>query len=159
NEQIARFLDEAPFNAVSLTNATLTFSSDVGIRAIALRGYSNARSEFLMTTLPIIDLVSRTSSALVFPQFAIGAGWSTEILLLNPGEATLTGTVFLRTSEAPYTNFDYSIPPRSARSFSVSPLDDPGKLRTGMIRVAPASGSESPEGSLVLALQNGSVTI
>src|SRR5262249_54265398 len=119
NGQIARFLNEPPFNAESLMSATMTFSSDIPIGAIALRGYTNERSEFLMTTLPVIELASRPSSTLIFPQFAVGAGWSTQILLINPGETTLTGTVFLRSSDVSYSNFDYSLPARSGRASSI----------------------------------------
>src|SRR5262249_38225289 len=78
------------------------------------------------------------------------------ILLINPGETTLTGTVFLRSSDVSYSNFDYSLPVRSGRASSIDGTDS---LRTGMVRVVPAPGSESPDGSLVLSLRNGSITV
>ena len=162
NGQFARFLDEPPFRAGNLTNSTLTFSSDVGIGAIALRGYTNERSEFLMTTLPVIEPLPRPSSTTVFPQFAVGEGWTTEVLLLNPGETTLTGTVLLHSSGLPLANFEYSIPSKSARAIRVSAesLTNTGdRVRTGMVRVVTAAGSESPDGSLVLSLKSGPTTI
>jgi hypothetical protein len=161
NGQIATFLDEPLFNAASLSNSTFTFTSDIAIGGIALRGYTNERSEFLMTTLPVVDL-SRAASALKFPQFAVGGGWTTEILLVNPGAATLNGTVSLRSGGMPYNNFDYSIPPKSARSFNASagtPPEPPGILRTGVVRLLPTAGSEAPDVSLVLSLKNGPTTV
>ena len=41
NGQVARFLDEPPFNLGSSMFGTMTFSSDVAIGAIVLRGYTN----------------------------------------------------------------------------------------------------------------------
>ena len=160
--QVARFLDDPPFNAGTLAMGTMTFSSDVAIGAIALRGYNNERSEFLMTTLPVIELAARTSDALIFPQFAAGGGWSTEILLVNSSENTLTGIVFLRSDGKPFTDFTYSLPAKSARAFSISAagsLDPPEVVRTGAIRVVPSAGSAAPDGSLVLSLRNDSVTV
>jgi virginiamycin B lyase len=162
NGQVARFLDEPPFSAGSLTNGTWTFSSDVAIAAIALLGHTNERSEFLMTTLPVIELAPRPPGTLLFPQFAAGGGWSTDILLLNPAETTLTGAVFLRASGLPYANFDYSIPANSSRLFNLSAsnsLEDPGTVRTGTVRVVPTTGSDAPEGSLVLTLKNGPIPV
>ena len=51
-EQIAQFLDEDPFNGGSETLGTFTFTSNLPVAVIALRGFVNERSEFLMTTLP-----------------------------------------------------------------------------------------------------------
>ena len=56
NSQIAKFLDEAPFNGVLPITGTLTFSSTAPVSVIALRGFTNERSEFLMTTMPVSDL-------------------------------------------------------------------------------------------------------
>jgi len=53
--QIARFLDEAPFNGSRPINGTFTFSSNVAVSAGAIRGLTNERSEFLVTTLPVAD--------------------------------------------------------------------------------------------------------
>ena len=162
NGQIARFLDEAPFSVPGVWSGTWTFSSDVAVGAIALRGFTNERSEFLMTTLKVVEPGLRPSSTVVFPQFAVGGGWSTEILLLNPVETTLTGTVSVRSAGLPDTNYDYSIPPKSARAFTVSlgnASDPPGLIRSGMVRVFPTAGLAQPDGSLVLSFKNGPTTV
>lgn len=160
NGQIARFLDESPFNGGNSLSGSLTFSSDVSVGAIALRGYTNERSEFLMTTLPVIDLAPRTGN-LFFPHFAVGGGWSTEVQLVNPGETVLTGSVLLRASGQPFANFDYAIQPKSARTFPVSGSNslDGETIRTGAVIVVPAAGSQSPDGNLVLTFKRGAVVV
>src|ERR1019366_4133460 len=54
--QLAAFLNEAPFNGGASINGTFTFASSVPISVAALRGLTNERSEFLLTTLPVVDL-------------------------------------------------------------------------------------------------------
>ena len=127
---ISAFLTETPFNAVSPINGTFTFSSNVAVAAIALRGLTNARSEFLMTTLPVSPLTARTNEIVYFPHFADGEGWITEVILVNPTDDAMTGTVeFLgqgsSIADAAPVNvtinsqtaatFSYSIPGRSSR--------------------------------------------
>jgi hypothetical protein len=78
NSQVAAFLNEAPFRPASSTESvaqarSFTFSSSLPVGVIALRGYTNERSEFLMTTLPV-------------------AGYRTEFLLLSRG-GSANGTV------------------------------------------------------------------
>src|SRR5439155_16367468 len=53
NGQIARFLNEPPFNSPSSLSGTFTFNSSVPVAVIALRGLVNERDEFLITTLPV----------------------------------------------------------------------------------------------------------
>src|SRR5439155_5301095 len=51
NGQIARFLNEAPFNAGTSFRGTLTFNVSAPVGVIALRGFTNERSEFLITNV------------------------------------------------------------------------------------------------------------
>ena len=98
--QIARFLDEDPFNGGASINGTFTFSSTVPVAAVALRGRTNERREFLMTTLPVSPLTANEGEIVYFPHFAEGAGWTTEVILVNPTDDTMAGTVHvLRTGE------------------------------------------------------------
>src|SRR5262249_27131239 len=70
--QIARFLNETPFNGPQRTEGTFTFSSNIPVAAIAIRGFLNERSEFLATTLPVADPDALPSGSVYFPQFADG---------------------------------------------------------------------------------------
>jgi hypothetical protein len=90
---MAKFLNESPFNAPSSLTGTFTFSSSLPVAVVAVRGLTNERSEFLMTTLPVTDLLgSVMMEPIVFPHFADGGGWSTQIVLVNP-----TGSALQRT--------------------------------------------------------------
>src|SRR5262249_50184183 len=134
NSQIAAFLDQAPFipSGTTLNLATLrtfTFSSTVPVAVITLRGLVNERSEFLLTTLPVISIDNSSSSPLVFSHFSDGGEWKSKIILVNPTDAAITGTVTfysqgtLTTPGAPTTltangtkssSFSYTIAPRAS---------------------------------------------
>src|SRR5207253_7244043 len=90
---LGRFLNEAPFNSGSITRGTFTFSSSVPVSVVALRGFTNERSEFLITTLPVTSLSTAPEQTVIFPQLADGGGWSTQIVLVNPTDNDLTGTI------------------------------------------------------------------
>ena len=60
NGQIAAFLNQSPFNGGSSISGTFTFSSSVPVGVVALRGLTNERSEFLLTTLPVASATSWT---------------------------------------------------------------------------------------------------
>jgi N-acetylneuraminic acid mutarotase len=87
--QIARFLNESPFNGSLSFNGTFTLSSSLTVSLIALRRYMNERSELLITTLPVVDLaVAPVNETVLFPHFSDGGGWTTQILLVNPTDQT-----------------------------------------------------------------------
>src|SRR5206468_5366731 len=91
--QIARFLNETPFNGPQRTEGTFTFSSNIPVAAIAIRGFLNERSEFLATTLPVADPDALPSGSVYFPQFADGGGWTTQFVLVNPSDQAISGTL------------------------------------------------------------------
>ena len=72
NGQIASFLNDAPFNAGPSFRGTFTFNASAPIGVIALRGLTNERAEFLITTLPVVDLSAAVSETMVVPHFAQG---------------------------------------------------------------------------------------
>ena len=147
-EQKARFLDEAPFNGGSAIEGTFTFTADLPVAVIALRGFVNERFEFLMTTLPVAPLAVPTTGTVYFPHFAAGGGWTTQVILVNPTHAPISGSVqfFGSGSEteaaAPATltladgrsgsTFSYAIPPRSATRLQTS--NPSGPLEVGSVR-------------------------
>src|SRR5439155_7585285 len=63
NGQIAKFLDQSPFNSGPSVSGTLTLNSNRPISVIALRGFTNERGEFLITTLPVSPLPAASTSA------------------------------------------------------------------------------------------------
>jgi virginiamycin B lyase len=170
--QIAAFLDGAPFEGGSPLGGTLTFSSSVPIAAAALRGLTNERSEFLMTTLPVVDSATLPDEGAVFPHFADGGGWTTQLVLVNGGDSPAAGNVrfFSQGSAAEPgqalvlavdgrtdSSFAYSIAPGSAARMTTSGAGS-GTI-AGSVRVAPSPGSRTPTGLAVLSFRRGGVTV
>ena len=94
NSQVAGFLTESPYSIANGFQGTLSFTSTAPVGVIALRSLVNERSDFLITTLPVIDLsksASIYSSRAAFR--AVGDGWGTQIILVNPTDSVQTGTV------------------------------------------------------------------
>ena len=72
--QLSRFLDQAPFYGLNNSQGTLTFKSDAPVSVVAFRGLINERGEFLMTTLPVVDLSTALVSTRVCPAAVVGWG-------------------------------------------------------------------------------------
>jgi hypothetical protein len=168
NAQIARFLNQAPFNGPASLTGTFTFNSSVPVAAIALRGLTNERGEFLITTLPIADLrePAPTGPDLVLPHFAAGGGWTTEIILVNPGDSTLTGKIqFVDPTGGPAavtangqstSSFTYSIPARASQKLQATGPST--AILSGSVHVTADSGT-APSGLVVFSFQNGGITV
>ena len=173
NQQTAKFLDQDPFNGVAPVLGTFTFASNVPVSVVALRGFTNERSEFLITTLPVAPVSTESSDTIYFPHFADGLGWTTQVILVNPTDGTITGTLqFLgqgsgTTAAEPLTlalddgasgsSFVYAIPPRTINRFTTS--NPAGALSVGSVRATPDTGSKSPSGVGVFSLKSGGITV
>jgi hypothetical protein len=134
----------------------MTFTSNVPIGVIALRGFTNERGEFLMTTLPVADLSEPASSDAVFiPHYADGGGWTTEVILINETDASISGVVQFTGSGG--TTTSYSIAPRAMQSI-VTP--GTGSATTvGSVRITPDAGSAAAAGLSIFSFSNGSATL
>jgi hypothetical protein len=164
NAQVAAFIDQAPFAppanmGVDLSRArTITLSSSMPIAVTGIRGFTNQRSEFLMTTLPVAKLDSASVSNVVFPQFAEGNGWATRIVLVNPGASPLEGVVeFFDGNGGAGERQPYNIPPRGA--IAIHKSDTAAELHTGWVRVRPFSGTATPSGLLILTIESDGVVV
>ena len=169
HEQTAKFLNQEPFNEAlpdgSPVLGTFTFESSVPIAVIALRGFTNEAGEFLITTLPVAPLSPASEETVYIPHFAAGGGWVTQVILVNPTDSTIAGTVgFLgpgsgTAAASPViltlddgstgSDFDYSIPPRSSQRFTTA--NPFGALNTGSVRAVPDSGNAAPSGLVVFS--------
>ena len=148
-EHMARLLNEAPLEVESVLG-TFTFTASAPVAAIALRGVTNEAGEWLGTTLPVTPLLpppspfSRTSTdPVVFPHFADGGGWSTQVILVNPTAQPIAGTLeFLGPDAAPLavtladermgSSFEYAIcGPQRAALYHRQPVRRDG-LRLGV---------------------------
>src|SRR5881296_2950210 len=127
NQQISRFLDSDSFKTFNgnTFQGTFSFTSDMPVGVVAIHSLLNERGDFLMSTLPVVDTgVTPSDNVVLIPHFADGAGWTTQILLVNPTSDTLSGTLEFRADDGTSTNvtighdtgstFFYTVPPRSS---------------------------------------------
>ena len=157
NGQMAQFLNRAPFNSGALATGSFTFASSVPVAAIALRGMTNERSDFLITTLPVAP-TARQSGSLMFPHFADGGGWTTQVILVNPSDEALTGSLqFFSSDGVLVSGFSYSIPAHG--SFRLQSAGTSDGLTTGSVRVVPAADNATPSGVSIFSFRNAGVTL
>lgn len=166
NSQTAKFINELPFRTFSgnTFRGTFTFSSNVPVSAIAIRSFDNERHDFLMSTLPVIDLSAAPSTGTtVVPHFAAGGDWSTQLLLVNATNAPLTGTIEFRDDDgnllsvalAEQVGTAYSVPARSSRKLTVLS----STLLSGSVRIAPSGGGVAPVPLVVFSSRPGGLTL
>jgi trimeric autotransporter adhesin len=166
NGQIAAFLTQAPFNAGSSFDGTFTFTSSVPVAVTALRGISNQRGEFLVTTLPVAELKT-TAGPVFIPYFADGGGWATQIALINPTDSSMQGSIQffdqlgnpieVTANNQTGSTFSYSIRAREAFRLITSGL--PPTISLGSIRIIPSAATPSPTGVAIFSFQQGDVTV
>jgi hypothetical protein len=168
NGQTARFLDESPFNSGLLSRGTFTFKANVPIAVIALRSFTNERSESLFTRLPVVPLGSGNETA-ALAHWADGGGWNTEVILVNPFDESLAGFLqfYDQGIESPVravdfgnpgeTLFPYSIPPNSSRKIQTPGLE--AAMQSGSIRINPTAGAYRPTALVFFSLKRDGVTV
>jgi hypothetical protein len=164
--QQAAFLNESPFNGGNSIRGTLTFTSSVPVAALALRGFANERSEFLVTTLPVAELTIQPGQT-ALAHFADGGGWSTLITLVNPTDQVISGNVeFLNQAGQPESvtvdgvtdsRVPYSIPRRSAAALRTATVRS--SVRVGSVRIIPDVQTSAPVASGVFSLTQEGVTV
>ena len=173
NEHRANFLDEDPYNSGSSVFGSFTFMSSVPVSAVALRGLTNENSDFLITTLPVAPLTPAFDDTVYFPRFADGGGWATQVILVNPTDTPITGSVeffdpgsgatpgqlmaLSLTDGRSGSTFAYSIPPRSAHRLHTS--NPAGGVAVGSVRIVRDAGSSSPSGVGIFSFTEDGVTV
>ena len=165
NRQITRFLDQDPFNAPNPFEGTLTFFSDAAVGVMAVRGYINESANFLMPYVPVVAPGETASS--ILPYFSDGGGSTTDAILVNPSDQTLTGSIqfwgqgdpaaLVNVTIAGQSNnsFTYSISPRSAVRFSTT--GDAVDARLGSIHVLPAQNFMTPSAFAIVSSRSEGV--
>lgn len=176
NGHIASFLDQAPFNGATNFTGTFNFSASAPVAAIALRGFTNERSDFLMTTLPVIDTDAAAPSREIYiSHFVDGGGWRTQLILVNPTETTINGTAywtdqagaaialgitgpFCPGSDCGITRtIDYTL--SAHMSLYVRTSGASSITQAGRIRVVPRSGTATPVALGVFAFKRSGITV
>jgi hypothetical protein len=177
SHRVAGFLDQAPFFSGRGVQGTFSFTSTVPISVTALRGFYNERSpsDFLITTLPVVNLLAGvTSGTQVIPHFAAGDGWTTQIILVNPTATAQTGniefldpgTVTPPTSGAPKivsidgasaTSTAYSVAANSSTKFLIEGAS-PGTA-SGSVRIVPLASGPVPTPLLIFSYKPQGITV
>jgi hypothetical protein len=165
--QFASFLDQSPWNLPLNFQGTFSFSSNVAISVVALQGYTNQRGDFLITTLPVVDTsIAPTTSPAVLSHFTDGSGFSTSVLLVNPTDAPMSGTIQFRAQDGTIlnltangqtaTSFSYTVQRRSSFKLQTAGA---GNLQSGSVTVTPSSGNNTPVSLAVFSYATGGVTV
>jgi hypothetical protein len=97
NGRVATFLNQIPgFTSIaSPFKGVLRVSSSASFAVVGLRGRYNERGDFLITTTaPTSESAPATSVEAVFPHFAVGGGYSTQLILIS-GSGAQGGTIRL----------------------------------------------------------------
>ena len=174
NKQRAAFLDADPFSVPRPVQGTMSITSNVPISVIALRAFTNERSDFLMSTLPVVDtLLPASTGTQYIPHFAEGAGFTTHILLVNPTDTPMTGTVQFYNqgsgSATPGTptnvsiggqvnfSFPYTVAGRSSARLSTAGTGT--ALTQGSVRVMPTGGGAVPVPLVVFTYKPAGITL
>jgi hypothetical protein len=169
--QITNFLGEAPFSLGVGSARAVNFTSNVPVIATGLRFFTNERNDSLLSAIPIADNTRVVNQPVVIPHFANGAGWSTEIVLVNMSDAEAGGQVrffsqgsanepvrgvTVGTSLGTAAVFDYVIPAGSYTRIATNGIADelfgvPDALAVGSVHIVPAGGTMTPHAYGVMA--------
>jgi sugar lactone lactonase YvrE len=85
---IALFAHELFPNLASSFTGLMDVKSTIAVNPITLKQTDNTRGDQVLTTLPVADHTRPpTATSLVFPQIAVGEGFSTRLILINAATA------------------------------------------------------------------------
>jgi hypothetical protein len=170
NQQISQFLDQAPFNvyATSTFLGTFSFTSSVPVAVVALRGFTNERGDFLMSTLPVIDnTIAPNSGTTVIPHFADGGGWTTQVLLVNSIDNAMAGAIQFLDPNGKAVNvtiggqtgntFPYSVAGRTSQKFVTS--GTAAATVSGSIQIVPTGIGPGPTPLVLFSYRPAAVTV
>jgi hypothetical protein len=166
---IAAFVSQFPFNMQQSIQGTLTFTSSIPVAVTGLRTLTNDQGDLLLTVMPVVALTTRESSSDVIPQVTFGNGWSTQLLLMNPTDAPLEGTVdFFNAASAQValpmkitlngatdSQFRYTIAPRSVALIGAP--SPGGEVRSGYALVRASGQGPLPHSVSVLSFSVGDI--
>jgi hypothetical protein len=164
HQHFSHFVTDDPLDLTG--PGTLNFTSSLPVAATAFFTITNESSELLLSETPIVQPVEYTDAvqdrAITIPELADGAGWNTDVVLVNTTEDRMNGEVrFVSqgsgsqpatplelgigdgTSTA--TTLEFDIPPRSFQTFttagSSSTPEVPFVVNSGFSSTTPGGGA------------------
>ena len=168
NQQVASFIDQAPYSIAPGFQGTFSFTSNVAVSVIALRGFVNESGGFLLTTLPVLDLsAGGASGTQVVPHFAAGGGWTTQIILVNPTATVQTGSIqffdpaglatTVTIDGVSGTSASFSVAANSSKKFLTTGAS-PGTA-SGSVRIVPTANGPVPTPLVIFSYKPDTVTV
>jgi hypothetical protein len=164
--QIVGFLDEPPFNGGAFTG-TFSFDATMPVATLAWITAVNEGAEVFSTILPVANLNAISAAPVSIPQFVDGGGWTTHLLLVNPTDSALGGSLEFYSSTGQKLKmvvngqtgnvFSYSIPRRSATVLETAGLLE--NRQSGWLKVTPAPRSAAPSSLAVFQLKHRSAVV
>jgi hypothetical protein len=134
-QQIAAFLNQSPFNGRDSMFGTFTFTSSLPVAAIAVRCVTNERSDFLMATLPVWEIGTTVPDNTTIAYFTDGGGWTTQVLLVNPSDTSIAGSVqFISRSGQLMQTTPYTLGPNGSTRI-VTPGSNEN-MQSGSLRIS-----------------------
>jgi hypothetical protein len=169
NSQLTRFINEAPFNSPVPHVGFLSITSSLPVSATALRGLTNERSEFIMTTLlqgrpakGVFGNVTGQQRTVVgyIPMFADGGGWTTQLVLANATHTDFAfGKAEFRDSNGALTS-TADIPTEAGGNILRMFTNGVGSnTQVGHIRVTAEDHSAPFNAFAILSFKRGGVTV
>jgi sugar lactone lactonase YvrE len=148
------------FGTLDVTSEQSLFALPQPLSVLSLRGTTNQRQQFIITTAPVADLTQSTGSGpAYFAQFADGGGYTTSLMLMNTSSTNETGTIQImdnngaalianRAGGSAGSSFNYSIPPNGIYRFQTD--GSPADWKAGWVKLIPDSGTSMPVGSGII---------
>ncbi len=161
--QLAGFIQDILYGPAQGFTGSLTFTSSQKLAALSVRQSRNAQNETLCVALPAVDLNQTiTDSTLVFPHMSVGAGNTTQLLLINRSSQPTRGKIrvfgdsgsTLTVSMGGVESFEFSYEIAAYGTYRAE-LDRTGDLRSGYVAVAADSGNIVPGGNAVFRYSTG----
>jgi len=151
--QVAGFLDEQRFDVPAPFHGTFTFTASLPVGALALGGFINERSEFLLSALPIGDVFDSGPTASVIPYVASGGEWTAEVRLVNQEDFAIEGNLLLHGS-GDVQQYPYAIPSHSSVQIS---LENTAQKREGWVEIS--SDGRLPTADALLSFRREGVLV
>jgi hypothetical protein len=121
HQQTAQFISQVFRSAVLGLDGTIIVMSDQPVATVALRQRKGLIGT-LFTALPMVDLDALPSAgSLTFPHFAAGGDYETEIILINPGDDTISGSISCYQQDGKPANVLYTGTWQSHYAYSIPP--------------------------------------
>ncbi len=156
-QHVARYVTELFPGIPTGFVGSLSFQSDQPLAALTLCETRNRYDEPVYATLPVVDLTAaQLSGGFIFPQIAVGSGFTTDLILVNRSDQKVTGQIKLTASDgtpllaevsgSAATELSYEISPQGAFKAELNGVAD---VTTGYATITPAAGSSAPAGAAV----------